>query len=346
MKREYSEYILTLYALTKINMEKEKNQKVAGAAANAHSTVANAHPEAVDAHHDADSNHIEALSDRDLYALCKKYGGKARLWAREFAFLLPEVARRGLHRKKGFESIYEFAGRLAGMSREVAYRVLSLHGKLRGMPKLWELLKSEGWYKLQLIATVATPQTEDYWVDKVSTMARATLQLFIQELKKQCGVPGQSKVATLFENLVAIENDKSGNFVYNKPGIAGAPNFCDKIAGTCVETPEMEASTETEILGSCDENPGTKIDTGIANDGEGNLTNASKLHAFRKLKFQVDGATEIDFRVFKSELEKVRKEAITMGEALHALLEIAELAKMLSRCMPREYRSMFPYWRA
>lgn len=313
-------------------MEKETENAVA-AAEDATENVTNNAIENV-----AESAGFEALSDKDLYALCKEYGRRARKWAREFAFLLPEVARRGLHRKKGFESIYEFAGRLAGMSREVVYRVLSLHAKLRGMPKLWELLKTQGWGKLQLIAAIARPETENYWADKVSTMARSTLQLFIQELKKQYSVPGQAKAATLFENSVTIEKGESANCVYDKPKIAGAPNFCNENSGP-------GASTETEILGSCDENPATKIVTGITNDGEGSFTNVSKLHAFRKLKFQVDGATEIDLRVFKAELEKVRKEAVTMGEALHALLEIAELAKMLSKCMPKEYRSMFPYWR-
>lgn len=288
---------------------------------------------------------VEALSDKDLYALCKEYGGKARLWGRKFAFLLPEVARRGLHRKKGFESIYEFAGRLAGMSREVVYRVLSLHAKLKEMPKLWELLKSQGWCKLQLIIAIATPQTEDYWVDKVSTMARPTLQLFIQELKKQDNFSDQTKVATLFGNSVAIEKGESENCVYSKPKIIGAPNFCNENSGAYTENSGTEVSTGTEIAGSCAENFATEIVTEIANDDCGSFTNASKLHAFRKLKFQVDGATEIDFRVFKAELEKVRKEAVTMGEALRALLEIAGLAKMLSKCMPREYRSLFPYWR-
>ena len=57
------------------------------------------------------------LSDRELYKLCKEYGTAARIWRRRFAGLLPEVLERRLYKKKGYTSLYEFAGKLAGMSK-------------------------------------------------------------------------------------------------------------------------------------------------------------------------------------------------------------------------------------
>ncbi|MBI5753934.1 hypothetical protein HZA40_02210 [Candidatus Peregrinibacteria bacterium] len=42
----------------------------------------------------------------------------------EIAALLPEVAKRGLHRRKGFVSLGEFAGKIAGMSEYAVDRIL------------------------------------------------------------------------------------------------------------------------------------------------------------------------------------------------------------------------------
>lgn len=40
------------------------------------------------------------ISDKELYALCKKYGENALQWRRKFIGLLPEVNRRRLYEKK------------------------------------------------------------------------------------------------------------------------------------------------------------------------------------------------------------------------------------------------------
>lgn len=259
---------------------------------------------------------ISELSDKELFALCKENGKNARRWSREFGFLLPEVARRNLHRKKGFESIHQFAAVLGGLSRDVVDRILLLYHQLREMPKLWNLLRKEGWSKLRVVANIATPETENFWVEKVKSLTRPTLQVFVMGLKKQNEIPGRIKSATIFDSLGTLENAGNCDKLLLKPKTYGAPKLCSENTGT--ET----VSGNLQNQNSCP--PGD----------------------FRKLKFCVNSQTEIDFRVFKGELEKVRKEAVTMGEALRALLEIAELAKMLSRCMPKEYRSMFPYWRA
>lgn len=71
------------------------------------------------AHHIA--SEIAAMTasqiDKSLHEKFKTYGQNAKEWMRKCALLLPEIARRKIWKKKGFGSLHEYAGKLAGMSR-------------------------------------------------------------------------------------------------------------------------------------------------------------------------------------------------------------------------------------
>ena len=102
----------------------------------------------------------EDLSDKELYQKCQLYGGEARKWAKRFAALLPEVARRELFRKYKFYSIYEFAAKLAGMKHETVIDILRVTKKLEGMPLLRAQMETAGWGKLKVVAGIATKENE------------------------------------------------------------------------------------------------------------------------------------------------------------------------------------------
>ncbi len=128
---------------------------------------------------------LEKMSDSQLYQLCKKYGLAARVWRRRFAGLLPEVLRRRLYKKRGYTSIHEFAGKMAGMSKEAVDKVLRLAIKLEDKPILKEQLTSgeQGWSKLERVAYIATPETDKYWAERVETMPKLALETFVHELR-------------------------------------------------------------------------------------------------------------------------------------------------------------------
>lgn len=128
---------------------------------------------------------LQRLSDPELYARCKDYGALALHWRGKFAGLLPEVARRGLHRRRGYESIYEFAAKLGGMSENAVDRVLNLSKKLEDKPVLRAMLESgeAGWAKIQRVAFTATPETDAFWANKVKNMPSLALEEYIK-LKK------------------------------------------------------------------------------------------------------------------------------------------------------------------
>lgn len=129
---------------------------------------------------------LEKMSDSQLYQLCKKYGLAARVWRRRFAGLLPEVLRRRLYKKRGYTSIHEFAGKIAGMSKEAVDKVLRLAMKLEDKPALKEQLVSgsQGWSKLERVAFIASPETDGFWAEKVEKMPSTALGAYVQELRR------------------------------------------------------------------------------------------------------------------------------------------------------------------
>jgi hypothetical protein len=105
---------------------------------------------------------INAMSDNEIYIFCKKCGAEALEARRKFIGLLPEVFRRKIHIKKGFESIHEFAAKLAGISHDQVTRVLHLDKKYFDKPVLRTAL-TEGKIsvnKLIRISSIATTENQ------------------------------------------------------------------------------------------------------------------------------------------------------------------------------------------
>ncbi len=62
------------------------------------------------------STNISQLTNEELFSQCREYGARAIQWKNKFTGLLGEVHKRKLFIEKGFGTIYEFAGKLAGVS--------------------------------------------------------------------------------------------------------------------------------------------------------------------------------------------------------------------------------------
>lgn len=127
----------------------------------------------------------EKLSDKELYEKCCFCGAQARNWSKKFAALLPEVEKRALYKKHGFYSIFEFAAKLAGMSRETVVEILRVARKLEDMPLLKEQMETQGWSKLRIVASIATKENEKMLAQHVCHMSKPALEAFANEIKKQ-----------------------------------------------------------------------------------------------------------------------------------------------------------------
>ncbi|MDH5597221.1 MAG: HNH endonuclease [Candidatus Peregrinibacteria bacterium] len=130
---------------------------------------------------------MNEISNKALYRLCKKYGRNALMWRRKFIGLLPEVNRRHLYEKKGFNSIFEFAFKLAGLSEKQVRLALNLEERFKDKPVLHEALISGqiSTNKLTRIASIATPENETFWVEKAKQLPKSALETLIRDAKNE-----------------------------------------------------------------------------------------------------------------------------------------------------------------
>ena len=131
------------------------------------------------------TNTLKNLSDQKLLELCQKYGTQARFWKQKFAGLLPEVHRRRLYEQKGYTSIFEFAAKFAGMSKEHVCRVLNLEKKFEETPLLQNLLVNGevSVHKLARIASIATLDNEEILANQVKLLSKSALETLVRDEK-------------------------------------------------------------------------------------------------------------------------------------------------------------------
>ncbi len=131
------------------------------------------------------SNFLEKLSDKELYQKCKYYGAAARAWRQKFIGLLPEVNRRRLYEKKGFNSIFEFAAKLCGLSKEQVYLALNLEKRFEDKPVLKKMLENgeASINKLARVVSIATPENEEELAEKVKVLPKSALETLVRDEK-------------------------------------------------------------------------------------------------------------------------------------------------------------------
>lgn len=146
------------------------------------------------------------MTNKELHKKAKYYGQQVRKYKNKFIGLLPEIYKRRIYKAEGFNSITEYASKLAGLSHDTVRKVLSLDEKLADKPVLKEQLTSGkvGWSKLNIIADLATPNTQHIWAKHTKNMSKSALESFKSKLKHN-------------NDVMAMESD---------PGVA--PNSDDK----------------------------------------------------------------------------------------------------------------------
>jgi hypothetical protein len=177
---------------------------------------------------------IVNLTDRELHNLCSTCGANIRKLQKEFAAYLHEVARRGLYKRYGFYSLYEYAAKLAGMSHPVVDEIMAVHKKLEDKPVLKDLMAEQGWTKLKIVATSATPENQGFWAEKVRQMSKSALETYVRELRKQgdTGVDHQTGLFTDSADITGVN-----------PGICTQADTSQKEAITF----RLDSETETKL---------------------------------------------------------------------------------------------------
>ncbi len=128
---------------------------------------------------------MKNLSDQKLLELCSHYGKLALHYRRKFIGLLPEVNRRRLFQKKGFNSIFEFAFKLAGLSEAHVKLAISLDQNFADKPILHNALTSgkTSINKLVRIASVATVENQKFLATQVELLPNRALETLVRDIK-------------------------------------------------------------------------------------------------------------------------------------------------------------------
>lgn len=114
----------------------------------------------------------------DLLELAKRLDARIRFVHRnrnqlkaELASLILHMDEKGLHRHLGFASVIAYASQALGWSPGHTRDVLAMARRLVALPKLRAKFESGAatWTSVRAAASVATPEDEDVWVERVDT---------------------------------------------------------------------------------------------------------------------------------------------------------------------------------
>ena len=143
--------------------------------------------------------------NKELHKQFVKLGLERNKLTYSLLSLLPRIYEEKVYRSF-CKTIEEYAGKYGGLSKRVVKKTLNLEVHLKDKPLLKEAIKEFGVHKVNIVARVATKETEKYWLEKVKTMSKDSLEGFVREYRT--GKVGQSirirlsvKVAKKFLNL-------------------------------------------------------------------------------------------------------------------------------------------------
>jgi len=125
------------------------------------------------------------LSDERLYERCKYFGKLALSYRNKFTGFLPEVNRRRLFEQKGFDSIFEFAFKLSGLSEKQVRIALNLEKSFSDKPILKELFTTGkvSVNKLARITSIATVENQEFLADQVQLLSKSAVETLVRDVK-------------------------------------------------------------------------------------------------------------------------------------------------------------------
>lgn len=132
------------------------------------------------------------MNIEELHEKFQEYGKNAKLWQRKCLMLLPEIQKQEVWRKKGFSSIYEYAAKLAGLSRGQVEDALYILRKIQDKPALQEVASQKGLNSIRPIITIANAD-EKFWAKKAMEMSNNTLRTYIRDIRNSHKFTGTSE---------------------------------------------------------------------------------------------------------------------------------------------------------
>jgi predicted nucleotidyltransferase len=148
----------------------------------------------------------------NLHKKFVEMGRKRNKLLNEMLAILPEINESGIW-KKHAESIIEYAGKYGGISKSAVMKRLRLEKYLKQKPKLKEAILTAGVNKVDMIARIATPETDAIFADKVNHMSKSAVATLAQELKwhlREGEIGGNKGEVGLREDGIEINKTEVG----------------------------------------------------------------------------------------------------------------------------------------
>ncbi|MDP4007839.1 MAG: HNH endonuclease signature motif containing protein [Candidatus Peregrinibacteria bacterium] len=146
------------------------------------------------------SNEVDAKqSHKSLHMKFAALGRERNRLTYELLAILPQIYNESIYKEHKCGTIYEYAGRYAGLSHSVVEKTLKLHQNLNGKPFLYEAIRTAGVHKVALVAKIATAETDEMFAKRVKEMSMPALQELSKELR--------TKVKMDQSTLVLVEDD-------------------------------------------------------------------------------------------------------------------------------------------
>lgn len=118
-----------------------------------------------------------------LHQQFSRYGTNAKEWMKKCVLLLPEIARNEVWKKKRFDSIYEYAAKLAGMSKNTVDEGLRILRQVDDKPALRAVIEEKGINRVRPILAVVNSENESFWAEKAMEMSKNTLEVYVKEFR-------------------------------------------------------------------------------------------------------------------------------------------------------------------
>ena len=83
-------------------------------------------------------------------------GQNSLKWRRKCELMLPKIAEEKIWKRKGFHNIYEYAAKLAGMSKYTVDETLRVLDHIKDKPDILKVAKEKGINRVKPIAVIAT----------------------------------------------------------------------------------------------------------------------------------------------------------------------------------------------
>lgn len=151
---------------------------------------------------------VQVDENASLHLQFVRFGKERHRVTYKLLALLPKIYENKIYHEKGFATIEEYAGKLAGLSKGVVQKTLRIVKHLENKPELQKMIKTQGIHKVAIVAKFATPETDSDFADKVEHMSKSGLQ----ELSKEIRIEQQGLNLRDARRKLSIELDSEMEF--------------------------------------------------------------------------------------------------------------------------------------